>query len=77
VDQIRIPVMVVHGARDVRVAKDEAEQIVQALSEKDIPYEYMLFDDEGHGIMRPENRMLFYAAAEAFLARHLGGRAEK
>jgi dipeptidyl aminopeptidase/acylaminoacyl peptidase len=31
----------------------------------------MLFPDEGHGFARPENRLKFYAAAEAFLAKYL------
>jgi dipeptidyl aminopeptidase/acylaminoacyl peptidase len=31
----------------------------------------MLFEDEGHGFARPENRLRFYEAAEAFLAEHL------
>jgi dipeptidyl aminopeptidase/acylaminoacyl peptidase len=38
---------------------------------------YMLFEDEGHGFARPENKMKFYAVAEEFLARHLGGRAQE
>ncbi|MGH9862758.1 MAG: prolyl oligopeptidase family serine peptidase, partial [Candidatus Acidiferrales bacterium] len=38
--------------------------------------EYLVFPDEGHGFARPENRMAFYAAAEAFLAKYLGGRSE-
>jgi dipeptidyl aminopeptidase/acylaminoacyl peptidase len=37
----------------------------------------MLFPDVGHGLAKPENRLKFYAAAERFLARHLGGRAEE
>ncbi len=36
----------------------------------------LVFPDEGHGFERPENRLKFYAAAEAFLAQYLGGRAE-
>ena len=32
--------------------------------------------DEGHGLARPENSRAFFAVAEAFLARHLGGRYE-
>ena len=41
------------------------------------PVEYLLFSDEGHGFARPENRLKFMAAAEAFLAKYLpGGRAE-
>jgi len=35
-----------------------------------------VFPDEGHGFARPENSRKFYAAAERFLAEHLGGRAE-
>jgi dipeptidyl aminopeptidase/acylaminoacyl peptidase len=54
----------------------EAEQIVAALVEKGLEHEYLLFEDEGHGMARPENRERFFAAAERFLARHLGGRAE-
>ncbi len=37
---------------------------------------YVLYPDEGHGFARPENRLSFYAIAEAFLAEHLGGRFE-
>ena len=50
--------------------------IVAAMTGAGIEHEYMLFPDEGHGFAKPENRMIFYAAAERFLARHLGGRAE-
>ena len=54
----------------------ESEQIVTAMEEKDIDYEYLLFPDEGHGFAKPENRLKFYAAAEGFLAKHLGGRSQ-
>ena len=57
--------------------KAESEQIVEALKEKGIDYEYLLFEDEGHGFAKPENRIKFYAAAEKFLAKHLGGRHEE
>ena len=53
-----------------------SEQIVAALAEAGIDHEYMLFPDEGHGFAKPENRLKFYAAAERFLARYLGGRFE-
>ncbi len=76
VDDIRIPLLIVQGANDPRVKQAESEQIVAALREKAIPHEYMLFEDEGHGFAKPENRLRFYAAAERFLAEHLGGRFE-
>jgi dipeptidyl aminopeptidase/acylaminoacyl peptidase len=76
VDQIQIPLLIAQGANDPRVKQAESEQIVAALKEKGIDHEYMLFPDEGHGFAQPENRIRFYAAAEAFLARYLGGRFE-
>ncbi len=76
VADISIPILVAQGRNDPRVKEAEAQQIVDALAEKGLPYEYLLFPDEGHGLVRPENRERFYAATEAFLATHLGGRAE-
>jgi dipeptidyl aminopeptidase/acylaminoacyl peptidase len=73
---IRIPLLIAQGANDPRVKQAESEQIVAALAEAGIDYEYMLFPDEGHGFAKPENRIKFYAAAERFLAKYLGGRFE-
>ena len=74
VDQIQIPLLIAQGANDPRVTVVEAEQIVSALKEKGLDHQYLLFEDEGHGLAKPENRMVFYAAVERFLAEHLGGR---
>ncbi|UCF79798.1 MAG: S9 family peptidase [Candidatus Eiseniibacteriota bacterium] len=76
-DQIKIPLLIGQGANDPRCKQAESEQIVEALRQKGQPVEYILFEDEGHGFARPENRIKFYTAAETFLAKHLGGRAEK
>jgi dipeptidyl aminopeptidase/acylaminoacyl peptidase len=73
---IRIPLLIAQGANDPRVKQAESEQIVAALRDAGIEYEYMLFPDEGHGFAKPENRIKFYTAAEKFLARYLGGRFE-
>jgi dipeptidyl aminopeptidase/acylaminoacyl peptidase len=75
-DQIRIPLLIAQGANDPRVKQAESEQIVAALEKAGIEHEYMLFADEGHGFAKPENRLRFYAAADAFLSRYLGGQAE-
>jgi len=76
VDAICRPLLIGQGANDPRVKQPESDQIVAAMREKDLPVEYVVYTDEGHGFARPENRMHFYARAEAFLAKHLGGRAE-
>ncbi len=75
-DQIKIPLLIAHGANDPRVRQSESEQIAAALEAAGVDHEYLLFPDEGHGIKKPENRETLYAAAERFLARHLGGRCQ-
>ena len=76
VEQIAKPLLIGQGANDPRVKQSESDQIVKAMQAKNIPVTYVLFPDEGHGFARPENNIAFMAIAEAFLARHLGGRAE-
>jgi len=76
VDKIQRPLLIGQGENDPRVKKLEADQIVEAMTEKNIPVTYVLYPDEGHGFARPENRMSFNAVMEAFLAEQLGGRFE-
>jgi dipeptidyl aminopeptidase/acylaminoacyl peptidase len=76
VDQIKIPILIGQGANNPRVKQAESEQVVEAMKRRGIDYEYMLFPDEGHGFAKPENRLKFFAAAEKFLSKHLGGRYE-
>ena len=74
-EAIRIPLLIAQGANDPRVKQAESEQIVAALEKAGIEHEYLLFPDEGHGFAKPENRLRFYAEADRFLARYLGGAA--
>ncbi len=76
VDRIERPLLIGQGANDPRVKQNESDQIVKAMQAKSLPVTYVLYADEGHGFARPENRLSFYAIAEAFLAEHLGGRYE-
>ena len=70
------PLLIGQGANDPRVKQAEAEQIVDAITKNNGNVTYVLYADEGHGFARPENRVDFYARAEAFLAANLGGRTE-
>ena len=76
VDNIAIPILIEQGENDPRVKQAESEQIVEAMKEHGIDYEYALYENEGHGLVKPENRLDFYHRADRFLAKHLGGRAE-
>jgi len=74
VDAIRAPLLVIQGANDVRVRRDHSDRIVAALQARKHDVEYLVFDDEGHGLNRTPNRLAYIRAVERFLARHLGGR---
>ncbi|MFR9728392.1 alpha/beta fold hydrolase [Saccharopolyspora sp. MS10] len=76
VDEIRTPLMVVQGANDVRVPKAESDQIVEALHARGVDVDYLLFEDEGHFIINPENLETMFRATDRFFAEHLGGRAD-
>lgn len=73
VDQIKRPLLIGQGANDPRVKQNESDQIVKAMQARKIPVTYVLYPDEGHGFVRPENRKSFNAVAEVFLAQCLGG----
>jgi dipeptidyl aminopeptidase/acylaminoacyl peptidase len=69
---ITAPLMVVHGKNDPRVPVGEAEQIVALVHENGGTVEYLLYDDEGHGLAKLKNRLDAYPKITAFLGRHLG-----
>ena len=71
VERISAPLFVVHGANDPRVPVGEAEQIVAALRERNVPVEYMRFEDEGHGLVKRANRLIAYPAIARFLDEHV------
>lgn len=73
VQNIIKPLMVVQGANDPRVKKQEADQIVAAMKSKGIPVYYLLKENEGHGFHNEENQIEFYKYLEAFFSRYLGG----
>ena len=76
VEYINKPLLIGQGANDPRVKIAESDQIVAAMNKRGLPVTYVVFPDEGHGFHNPKNNMAFNAVTEAFLAEHLGGKAE-
>lgn len=70
--EIRSPLLVIHGRNDPRVPLHEAEQIVATLTKANRPVELVVFDDEGHGIVRRENREVAWRRAAEWFERELG-----
>ena len=76
VDQIEDPIMIVQGANDPRVTKQESDQMAVALRDRGIPVTYLLAENEGHGFANADNRMALYRSMEVFFGECLGGRVD-
>jgi dipeptidyl aminopeptidase/acylaminoacyl peptidase len=72
--QTKGDMLIVQGANDVRVPTREAEQVVAAMQKAGVHVTYLLYPDEGHGIIRTENNRSFLAISEVFFGQCLGGR---
>ena len=72
VQNVRAPVMVIHGANDPRDPVTESDQFVRGIREQGGEVEYLRFPDEGHGIRKLSNRIIAYRRIAAFLERTLG-----
>ena len=67
IDQLRAPLLVAHGRRDPRVPFSETETLLAALAARQHPVETVLFDHEGHGFTRPDDKRRMLAAVMRFL----------
>lgn len=72
-DKITKPMLVIQGANDPRVLQIESDEIVAGARKNNVPVEYIVFPDEGHGFLRKENRITASNAYLAFLNQHLKG----
>jgi dipeptidyl aminopeptidase/acylaminoacyl peptidase len=70
-DKIRVPLLVIQGARDPRVNINESNQIVDALKQHGVDVEYLVKENEGHGFRNEENRFEVYETMERFLLKYL------
>lgn len=74
IENIRAPLLVIHGANDVRVARQDSDEVVATLTRLGRPVQYVLFEDEGHSIRKWQNRLRMWRTIEDFYAGCLGGR---
>jgi len=70
-ENISVPLLVVQGANDPRVLQVESDEIVAAVRKNEVPVEYIVFENEGHGFSQTENRITASDAFVSFLDMHL------
>jgi dipeptidyl aminopeptidase/acylaminoacyl peptidase len=71
VERVTAPTIVLHGANDTNVPVVEAEQVVESLKKRNVPVEYVLFPDEGHGFRKTPNRIRSAVAIVRWFSRYL------
>lgn len=71
-DRIADPMLIIHGMNDARVAKEQAEAMAAAVRAGGGEVECLLFEGEGHSILRRANRIRMAEAVLGFLKEHLG-----
>ncbi len=78
VDEIRTPMLVVHGDRDYRVPIGEGLRLWAELAERggedgSMPHKFLYFPDENHWVLKPQHAKLWYEVV-AGVPRHHGRR---
>jgi dipeptidyl aminopeptidase/acylaminoacyl peptidase len=71
--QIRTPILVIHGERDLRVPISEALRLWTDLRRHGLPGRFLYFPDENHWIQKPQNARLWYETVWSFLDEHVRG----
>lgn len=72
-NKITKPFIVLQGSNDPRVLQVESDEIVAAARKNNVPVEYVIFPDEGHGFVKKENNIVAYESVVKFLDQHLKG----
>lgn len=71
IEQITCPMLVIQGKNDPRVIERESRDVVEQLQDKGKTVEYLMFEDEGHDVLKYENRVKCYNAITEFFKKHL------
>jgi dipeptidyl aminopeptidase/acylaminoacyl peptidase len=71
VENAKAPLLVIQGAKDPRVVKDESDQLVEKLRSLGRTVEYIVFDDEGHGFTKRKNELTTMRASAEWLEKYL------
>jgi len=72
IDQIACPLLVIQGANDPRVKETESHDLVEHLKQAGKQVEYLMFADEGHDVLKYENRIKCYTEITEFFKKYLG-----
>ena len=68
---IRCPMLIIQGRNDPRVLVAESKDVVEDLKAKGVETEFLVFEDEGHDVIKFKNKVVCYASIIDFFKKHL------
>jgi pimeloyl-ACP methyl ester carboxylesterase len=71
IDQISCPLLVIQGKNDPRVVEQESRDVVERLQQQGKDVEYLMFENEGHDVLKYDNRVTCYNAITEYFKKHL------
>jgi pimeloyl-ACP methyl ester carboxylesterase len=72
IDNIACPLLVIQGQNDPRVVERESRDLVEHLRGRGKDVDYLVFEDEGHDVLKLPNRVRCYETITRFFSEHLG-----
>ncbi|HEX8598137.1 MAG TPA: prolyl oligopeptidase family serine peptidase [Chloroflexia bacterium] len=70
-NDLAAPMLVIQGANDPRVIEAESRDVVESLRAAGKDVEYLVFENEGHDVIKYENKVRCYNAITDFFKKHL------
>jgi len=70
-ENMKAPMLVIQGRNDPRVVAAESEDLVKQLRAKGKRLDLLIFEDEGHDVLKYENRVICYNAITDFFTKYL------
>ena len=71
IDNVKCPMLVIQGRRDPRVVEQESTDLVGRLRARGIPADFLVFEDEGHDVIKLKNRVTCYSRITKFFTEQL------
>jgi dipeptidyl aminopeptidase/acylaminoacyl peptidase len=71
IDQVKCPMLIIQGRNDPRVVEKESADLVQRLRSKGMPVDFLVFEDEGHDVLKFKNRVTCYSRITDFFTQQL------
>ena len=68
---VKCPLVVIQGRNDPRVLEAESRDVVENLRAHGVDVDYLVFEDEGHDVIKFKNKVVCYTKIVEFFKKHL------